>query len=231
MPRDQCEILEEYKHRRLAHEPVSKILGERHFWKYSFNISHEALDPRADSEVLIEAALHWAPHARDILDCGTGTGCLLLSLLLELPEAQGVGIDISPEAIKVASSNVDKLGLITRTELYPQSWEDYAPSRRFDLVISNPPYIAETEKPDLSKDVTLYDPALALFGGQDGLDAYRSLARALPSLLKPEGVVILEIGYLQAESVNEIMEKAGFSRLELRQDLGGHDRALIFHLK
>ncbi len=228
---DQEKTLIGYAGRRLAYEPVSKILGQKYFWKSCFKVTLQTLDPRPDSETLIEAALECAPNSRLILDCGTGSGCLLLSLLQEWPQARGIGLDISPDAVSVAAVNARDLALEQRVAFYPVSWECYQPGQKFDLVISNPPYIAETEKPRLSPEVTLYDPAMALFGGEDGLGAYRSLAAAMPQMLAPGGTIIFEIGYDQANTVTEIMDNFGYQLISLKKDLGQRDRVLIFREK
>lgn len=212
--------------RRTKAEPVSRIIGRRAFWKGDFKITPATLDPRADSETLIEAALAHATQVESILDLGTGSGNLLLSLLMEYPNAQGIGLDISVEATQVARENAEAMNLSKRATFMAMNWEAFN-STPFDLIVSNPPYIAETERKDLAPDVLLYDPPTALFGGMDGLMAYRSLARILPKLLKPEGFVLLEIGYKQADSVKSILVEGGFDVLEVRRDLANNDRVII----
>lgn len=212
--------------RRMKAEPVSRIVGSRAFWKGEFKITPATLDPRADSETLIEAALAHVKDPENILDLGTGSGNLLLSLLMEYPNAQGVGLDISVEAVQVAGENARTLNLAKRATFLALNWENFNASP-FDVVVSNPPYIAETERGDLAPEVLLYDPASALFAGLDGLMAYRSLARVLPKLLKPEGTVLLEIGYKQADSVKSILAEAGFNVVEVRRDLAGNDRVIV----
>ena len=220
--------------RRLQHEPVSRIVGVRGFWKSDFKITSQTLDPRPDSETLIEAALHWVPEAKNekvrVLDLGTGSGCLLLSLLQEWPQAVGIGIDLNAGAIRAAVANERLLGLQKRVAFQAIDWADYKPKGRCDVLISNPPYIAESERGDLSPEVLDYDPHEALFAGADGLDAYRTLAKLAPQWLRPGGMAFSEIGYKQAEAVKELLEAHGQTVLETRQDLAGHDRVIVARL-
>lgn len=220
--------------RRLRHEPVSRIVGLRGFWKSDFKITPQTLDPRPDSETLIEAALEWVPEGKNgklrVLDLGTGSGCLLLSLLQEWPQAVGIGIDINPGAIQAAIANERLLGLQKRVAFQAMDWVDYKPKGRCDVLVSNPPYIAESEKPDLAPEVLNYDPHEALFAGEDGLDAYRSLARLAPQWLRPGGLAFYEIGYRQADAVKELLEAQGQTVLETRKDLAGNDRVIVTRL-
>jgi release factor glutamine methyltransferase len=220
--------------RRLKHEPVSRIVGMRGFWKSDFKITAQTLDPRPDSETLIEAALHWVPKENNekprVLDMGTGSGCLLLSLLLEWPQAVGIGIDINPGAVRAAIANERLLGLRKRVAFQAMDWEDYKPRGRCDVLISNPPYIAEHERDSLAPEVLDYDPPEALFAGADGLDAYRSLARLAPRWLKAGGLAFYEIGHMQAAAVKELLAAHGQTVLETRQDLAGRDRVIVARL-
>jgi release factor glutamine methyltransferase len=219
--------------RRLRREPVSRILGARSFWKSDFKISAETLDPRADSETLIEAALRIVPTVAKmhVLDLGTGSGCLLLSLLQEWPKARGVGVDISKGAVEIAAENADSLGLGDRSEFITADWNDLEFLEKFDVIVTNPPYIAEYEMTSLEPEVALYDPTLALIGGADGLDCYRSLANNLPHFLKAKGYVFLEIGHTQAAAVKDILEQTGFIVLEVILDLAKNDRCLVAKIK
>jgi len=220
--------------RRLKHEPVSRIVGMRGFWKSDFKITPQTLDPRPDSEALIEAALHWVPKEGNekprVLDIGTGSGCLLLSLLLEWPQAVGIGIDINPGAVRAAIANERLLGLQKRVAFQAVDWEDYKPKGRCDVLISNPPYIAETERESLAPEVLDHDPPEALFAGADGLDAYRALARLVPRWLKPGGLALYEIGHTQAAAVKDLLAAHGQTVLETRQDLAGRDRVIVARL-
>jgi len=224
---DQEMALNGFAARRLSGEPVSRITGERAFWKYNFKTSKETLDPRHDSEILVEAALKYASKPETVLDLGTGSGCLLLSLLGEWPQAKGVGIDISEDATATARLNAGNLGMSSRAVFTATGWQDYRPEAMVDVVISNPPYIAETERGDLSPEVLNHDPHQALFAGQDGLDAYRQIIGLLPKFLKKGGYVFFEIGWKQARDVKELLEKAGVAVLHTVPDLAGHDRVIV----
>lgn len=185
--------------RRVEREPVSRILGSREFWGHDFLLSPETLDPRADSETLVQAVLEAIPTWRRnretlrILDLGTGTGALLLSLLSEIDGASGIGTDISPEALLTAQRNAGRLGLRNRAGFVATSWFDGL-CGTFDIVVSNPPYIPREEIPKLAPEVTLFDPIAALDGGPDGLECYRRIAAGLAQHLKPGGLVAVEVG-------------------------------------
>lgn len=217
--------------RRLAGEPFWRILGTREFWGLSFTLSAGTLEPRPDSESLIEAALSHLTTRRHeplrVLDLGTGTGCLLIATLREFPRATGLGIDLSPDAVATATGNAVRNGVAERASFRQGEWTDGV-EERFDLILSNPPYIASDEIAELDQNVREHDPRLALDGGKDGLTAYRALGAALPDRLSPGGRAILEIGAGQETDVVALMEQAGLRRLDARRDLGGHIRALVF---
>lgn len=222
--------------RRAAREPVSRILGEREFWSLSFGLNAATLDPRADSETLVAAVLSEIadPSAPlKVLDLGTGSGCLLLALLSELPHAGGCGIDISAEAVAQAADNAQRLGLAARARFLRHSWEEglllgaEGDSAPWDLVVSNPPYIASGEIAGLAPEVAGFDPAAALDGGADGLDAYRALLAPAVAALRPGGLLALEIGQGQAEAVEALMQAAGLIRLGRAADLAGVVRCLL----
>lgn len=212
--------------RRAAHEPVAYILGEAEFYGLSLRVTPEVLIPRGDSETLVEAAraaLAARPPAR-ILDCGVGSGALLLAALSLWPAAEAVGIDRSPGALKVAAGNGAALGRDVRW--LARDWDEpgwAADLGRFDLVLANPPYV-EDDAP-LERVVRDYEPAGALFAGVEGLDAYRVLVPQLPGLLADEGIAVLEIGSRQAEAVRAIAQVVGFETT-LHHDLAGRPRAL-----
>lgn len=221
-------LLAAYERRRLAGEPVSRILGTREFWGLDFAVTPAVLDPRADSETLVAAALdllrgHDAPR---ILDLGTGTGCLLLALLHERADASGVGVDISAAALTVARDNAAHLGLARRAEFVAADWTAGVEGL-FDIVISNPPYIASADIAALERDVRDYDPRLALDGGADGLDAYRALACALSAVLAEGGHAVIELGAGQAPAVTALFEAAEFDVTHTVSDLAGVPRALV----
>jgi release factor glutamine methyltransferase len=217
--------------RRLKGEPLWRVLGAREFWGLSFRLSPGTLEPRPDSETLIDAALGHLAARRDdelrLLDLGTGTGCLLIATLREFPRASGLGVDLSPDAVATATDNADRNGVSARAAFHEGDWTAGI-NERFDLILSNPPYIGSAEIAHLDKNVREHDPLLALDGGPDGLDAYRALAAGLPGHLKPGGLAILEIGAGQEEAVVALMRQAGLRHLDSRPDLGGHIRALVF---
>ena len=212
--------------RRLAHEPMALILGHQGFWTLDFEVSPATLIPRADTETLIEAALDSHPGARRILDLGTGTGCLLLAALSEYPDAWGLGVDRVPQAAALAARNARRNGLQDRAAFVCASWSD-AIAGRFDLVLSNPPYIPSADIAGLMPEVAGHEPGSALDGGVDGLDAYRVLIARVADLLSEDGTAIFELGIGQAEPVAALAVAAGFPPPALRCDLGGIARAII----
>nr|WP_149541202.1 peptide chain release factor N(5)-glutamine methyltransferase [Siccirubricoccus phaeus] len=214
--------------RRLDHAPIAHLLGVQEFWSLPFRVSPATLIPRADSEALIEAALAAFPdrgRVRRVLDLGTGTGCLLLAALTEFPEATGLGIDRVPAAAALARENARALGLGHRAAFLAGDWA--APIQaRFDLILSNPPYIESGDIPRLMPEVAAHEPASALDGGADGLGAYRALVAALPRLLAPGGEAVLELGAGQRPAVEALARTAGLASRGCHPDLGGIERAL-----
>ncbi|MGE5147387.1 MAG: peptide chain release factor N(5)-glutamine methyltransferase [Candidatus Eiseniibacteriota bacterium] len=226
--------------RRVAREPVARIRGMREFWSLPFRVGPATLDPRPDSETLVEAALAAIGDrdaALDVVDLGTGTGCLLLALLTELPQARGLGIDISAEAVAVARDNAAALGLADRARFVEADWCDAARSWAgaavggVACILANPPYIPSEQIDDLAPEVARHEPRGALDGGIDGLDAYRSLGPAIRSLLAPAGVAVIEVGAGQADSVATLLATAGLSVVRRVGDLAGYDRALVVQLQ
>ena len=216
--------------RRLAREPVSRILGLREFWGLPFRLSPDTLVPRPDTETIVETALGGiADRAAPLtlLDLGTGSGAILVALLHELPNAWGIGLDRAPAALATARDNAALNGVAERAAFLCGDWAN-ALAGRFDLVVSNPPYIPAADIPDLDPEVVLHDPLAALDGGPDGLAAYRILLGQAGRLLAPGGRLVLEIGYDQTESVSALGIAAGFPAPELTRDLGGRPRALAF---
>lgn len=215
--------------RRESREPAARLLGRREFWSLDFSLSPATLIPRPDSESVIEAALAEIPDRAAplrLLDLGTGTGCLLLALLSELPAATGIGIDIAAEAAATAQGNAVALGLADRAGFVVGSW-GAALAGTFDVIVSNPPYIASAAITALEPEVARHEPRAALDGGPDGLSAYRALAAALPRLLAAGGLVFLELGKGQADAVAVLMSEVGLRRRALRRDLGGIARCLV----
>ena len=210
--------------RRAGNEPISHITGKRAFWKQDFKVSADVLDPRPETETLVELALDGAAP-ETILDLGTGSGCILLSLLGEFPDAQGIGTDLSEAALQVARQNAENLDLSDRVTFQTADWFDGVKDR-FNLIVSNPPYITAKEMAALSPDVRDFEPHLALTPGGDGLAAYRKIAAGLAGFLAPGGRALFEIGYLQGEEVVGIFSEAGFAVVTLHKDLGGHDRVV-----
>lgn len=219
--------------RRLAHEPVARILGTREFWSLPLALNADTLVPRPETETVVEAAL--AAIDRDgtrrrslrVVDFGTGSGALLLALLSELPTAWGVGTDISPGALVCASRNAHVLGVGSRAAFVAC---DYGSGLNgpFDLLVANPPYVARPDLATLATEVARFDPIRALDGGVDGLDAYRALASDAARLVGPRGVAVLELGFGQAEAVSGIMRRVGFDPDgPPREDLAGIPRALV----
>lgn len=216
--------------RRLDHEPVAYILGEAEFHGRSFIVTPDVLIPRGDTESVLAAALEAAVDTRRVLDCGTGSGVLLLSLLAERAGAVGIGVDRSAAALAIAARNAAAIGVSERATLLQADWT--APGwsgdlGTFDLILANPPYVEDAA--ELDRSVRDFEPAGALFSGPDGLDDYRVLIPQLPALLAPGGLAVLEIGWRQAAAVAAIARYAGFA-VEVRQDLAGRDRAVILRL-
>lgn len=219
--------------RRAHREPLAQIVGRKEFWSLDFRITSDVLCPRPDSECLIEAILARAREkslarrdAHRVLDLGTGSGCLLLALLSEFPAACGIGVDVSGRALSIARSNGERLNLADRAHWLCASW-GAALDGGFDVIVSNPPYIAANDAPALEPEIRRYEPQAALFAGEDGLDAYRSLAGDLDRLLTPGGFACLEIGFDQAGPVDALLRDAGLNVVGRRQDLAGIDRCLI----
>lgn len=212
--------------RREGREPLAYIVGYQEFWSLRLAVSPATLIPRADSETLIEAAVAARRTVGRVLDLGTGTGCLLLAALSEFPEAWGVGVDRNPAAAGLARRNAVALGMQERCGFVCGDWAA-ALVGPFDLVLANPPYIDRAEIASLMPEVSGFEPASALDGGLDGLDAYRSILAALPGLLSRDGLAVLELGAGQRDSVAAMARAAGFGRLGVRRDLAGIERALL----
>lgn len=225
---DEQKKIEALIARRGQREPVARILGLREFWGLPFGLNEATLEPRPDSETLIEAALEktkatGAPHA--ILDLGTGTGCLLLALLHEWPHATGLGIDKAPRAVEQATLNAQRLGLEAHATFQGGDWLSGI-TQRFDMIVSNPPYIPSADIAALSPEVRDFDPLVALDGGADGLGPYRLLIPQLAAHLTPSGLVFFEVGIGQADDVAALLHAHGFTEVESVKDLGGIARVV-----
>ncbi|MDF0700356.1 peptide chain release factor N(5)-glutamine methyltransferase [Rhizobium sp. MC63] len=232
---DQIAMISKALERRLGHEPVHRILGEREFYGLALQLSAETLEPRPDTEILVDTVL---PYLKDlakvhgrlhILDIGTGTGAICLALLSECLEASGIGSDISADALGTARSNAERNGLQDRFQAVRSKWFEKIQGS-FHAIVSNPPYIASNVIHDLAPEVTKFDPVAALDGGPDGLDAYRAIAKDAARFMRPDGVLALEIGYDQRNDVTAIFEAKGFNCLKSVKDYGQNDRALMFAL-
>lgn len=209
------ERLEAVERRRVLREPVSRIIGLRGFWQHDFLLNDATLDPRPDTETLVQAVLDLsADETREsfrVLDLGTGTGCILLSLLSEIDEAYGVGVDISFDAVTLARENAFRVGVDERVSLFVGSWAKAINwQKSFDFVVSNPPYICSGDIGRLEPEVTQFDPVRALDGGASGLLAYEDIVEQISGLLKPRGWVLFEVGDGQAEQVEELLVDRGF---------------------
>lgn len=222
-------LMDNFVARRCEREPVSRILGRRSFWTLDLSINGHVLDPRADSETLVEAATKLlAPRRHErlrILDLGTGSGALLCALLFEFPQATGLGTDISAEACRAAIVNLEACNLAGRGQVQQADWFTGL-EERFDLIVSNPPYIPTGVIGELEPEVRLWDPPAALDGGPDGLAAYRILSGNAPRFLNPGAILLLETGFDQRAAVRELLIGAGLGKTEVFDDLGGRHRAV-----
>jgi release factor glutamine methyltransferase len=211
---------------REARQPVSQILGKRLFWGRYFKVTGDVLDPRPETETLVAATLEQPFDA--VLDLGTGSGCLLLTLLAERPAARGVGVDLSEPALAVARANAAALGVTARVRLVQGDWAAGLEGR-FDLIVSNPPYIPAAEMAALAPEVRDWEPALALSPGADGLAAYRAIASAAPRLLAPGGALMVEHGAGQGAGVAAILAGAGATTVAAHADMDGRARVVAAH--
>ena len=215
--------------RRLNGEPISKIFKKRDFYNSTFLISNDVLDPRPETELIVEIANNYIDknEVKNILDLGTGSGCILLSILKENKMINGLGIDLSKDAISIAKQNSKKLNLETQSNFLISNWMSSV-NYKYDLVVSNPPYIASEDIKKLSKSVKIYDPILSLDGGDDGLNSYRLIASDLKRVVSKDALIIIEIGYNQSLQVIEIFKKNNFKLMKKYNDINGLDRVLTF---
>ena len=218
-----------YASRRLSREPVPRILGAQEFWGLPFRLSRATLVPRPDTETVVRAALDLVPDRSAllrVLDLGTGSGCILTALLSELPAACGLGLDRSPDALQTARANAALNGVAGRAAFAASDWAA-AIGGRFDLVVSNPPYVPSATIPELDPEVSHHDPRTALDGGPDGLSAYRAILADLPRLLEQDAMAVLEVGHDQADALRTLAAASGLGQHGARRDLAGRERVVI----
>lgn len=231
---NQEKKIREYAKQRAKNKPLDKILGKKFFYKNEFMVDENVLSPRPDTEILVEKAIDLIKKhkLKRVLDMGTGSGCIICSIISDCGGICGVGIDISPQALKVAKKNGKRLNLQNLIKFEQKSWkdEDFKEcfAEKFDIIVSNPPYIPLSDEETLMPEVKKYDPKIALFGGDDGLDEYKNIAKVVPYILQENGYLLLEVGINQAEQVKNIFNAAGFLFVEKAKDLAGIDRCLIF---
>ena len=220
---------EKYLSRRLGHEPISKILNKKNFWKYEFYVNYNVLDPRPETEFIIEESLYYIKNRKkhlNILDIGTGSGCLSVSLAKEFLNSKILAIDISQKAILVAKKNILKHDCNNQIEAKVLSFSKIYGS--FDLIVSNPPYLSTKEYLSTHHDIKKFEPKIALFGGFDGLTFYKAYAKKLPNIMKKNAFLILEIGEKQASNCIKIFNNSGLKLIKKSQDLQKKDRILVF---
>jgi release factor glutamine methyltransferase len=226
---DQEAALSGYLDRRIAREPVSHILGRKGFWKIMLRVTPHVLTPRPDSETIVDYVLKTQPEGKafSMLDLGVGSGALMLAVLAERPAGRGLGVDVSEDALAVARDNAAVLGLAGRSAFLRGDWTAGLGDADFDLVVSNPPYIASAVIEELEPEVRDHEPRVALDGGPDGLDAYRRLAPEILRVLRPGGRFAVEIGYDQKVSVESLFRQAGAEQVFTLRDLSDRDRVVI----
>lgn len=235
-PRDDvpAEPFLSYLARRAAHEPMAFITRSKGFWTLDLAVSPATLIPRGDSETVLACLLDYCPDvqaALSVLDMGTGTGCLLLAALAEYQKAWGIGVDINPDAAILAAHNAKRCGMAQRAFFLAGRWDDALKGQRFDVLLSNPPYIPTSDLAELMPEVRLHEPLTALDGGEDGMEAYRFLCGRLPYLLSPQGVAIFEIGIHQSQDLRHVAAEHGLEIVEIRPDLGGVPRAAVLRVR
>jgi release factor glutamine methyltransferase len=227
LEKGQRERLRRLVRRRAAREPLAHITGSREFWSLTFAVTRHTLVPRPDSETLIEAALAWpAPDRAAVLDLGSGGGCLLAAVLSERPRWWGLGLDIDAKALAVAGRNLDALGLGARARLARGDWTECL-AGPFDVVLCNPPYVAEREWPDLEPEVAAFEPRIALAGGADGLACYRRISPRLGRLMSAGGAAFLEVGAGQASAVADLLRRHALDVVDIKGDLAGIPRCVV----
>ena len=227
LTQEQRETLDDFIGQRLKGRPVSKIIGEKEFYGRVFHVTNDVLDPRPETEQIIDEAISFSKGkgAIRILDLGTGSGCILTTLLNEIPNATGVGGDISDAALKIAQQNAQALNVADRAEFIQSNWFESIEGS-FDIIVTNPPYIETRTVEKLDKDVRDYDPMIALDGGKDGLTPYKVILPQIRNHLNPAGLFMCEHGTGQSPDIERLMENAGFEMIRVHHDLAGHDRCV-----
>lgn len=223
----QNKQLNDFIAQRLGGRPISKIIGYKEFYGRDFVVTNDVLDPRPDSELIIDVVLKSKSKNSElrILDMGTGSGCLVLTLLAELQNATAIATDISPKAIDVAKKNAELFGVCERVRFVESNWFKSIEGE-FDIIVSNPPYIVSGDIQNLSREVSIYDPILALDGGEDGLFPYQVILPQIRRYLKNDGIMALEHGVGQSSRIKKIVENVGLDDVQVHYDLGGHDRVI-----
>lgn len=223
-----------YLERRAAREPMAFITGSKGFWTLDLAVSPATLIPRGDSETVLSCLLDYCPDKNaklSLLDLGTGTGCLLLAALAEYEQAWGIGGDINPSAAQLAAKNAMLCGLAERASFFAGRWDDALQGQRFDVVLSNPPYIPTSDLESLMPEVRQHEPLAALDGGEDGMEAYRVLCARLPFLLTEQGIAIFEIGVHQSDDIRRVADQNNIEVVEIRKDLGDVPRAVVLRVR
>lgn len=234
IPENLIPSFESAVQKRLQGMPLDKIFGHKEFYKYDFITSEDVLSPRPDTEILLITALDLASQNafQNVLDLGVGSGCILLSILKEKTNIQGVGADISPKALNIAKQNADRLNVAKRCRFVQKSWfdKDFTSTlnEHFDFIVSNPPYIPTADISSLDIEVRQYDPFVALDGGKTGLKDYIQIAKITPQILKKSGYIALEVGIHQATEVQHIFKAQGLKHIKTMPDLAGIERVVVF---
>ena len=230
---EQEQKIQEIVKKRINHYPLCKLLGRKGFYKYDFVVSEDVLSPRPDTEILVEAAITYAKEnkVQKILDLGTGSGCIILSILGDIENSYGIALDASIKALDIAAKNANNLGLENRIKFIHGSWFDKDIISRlgtdFDMIVSNPPYIPSDDIESLTEEVRIHDPIKALDGGKDGMEHYRKIAEIAYPLLKSGGEIFLEGGVDQEKEIADIYQKSGFTLKNILKDYGGINRCII----
>lgn len=218
--------------RRQEREPIAYIINQKEFYGLEFYVNENVLIPRPDSEIIVDEALrYFDPNTKiKLLDMGTGSGCLILTLLKYLPLASGVALDVSKQALEIAKQNYWRLKLDNSIKFLNCDWSNFKSNCKFDLIISNPPYIKKNDILKLQKDVSYYEPKLALDGGKDGLECYKTIIPIIKTILKPKGIAILELGFDQSEEVAKIIKEHTLQIIKYLYDLSGVKRSIVISI-